>query len=202
MAEMCNCGARLPSGASFCPNCGRPLEPGYAQERVRPEPKLTRQQSVRSGTIPDYLRAAVVPAACAVAFRIVASLAGPVMGAVAIAAMIPAGGVAVKRLSRSITPVTSAWQGFGVGALTGLLCFLPSLVVQVVTHVAQGREPMLEMLQQQASPMAGALMSALEDPAIFALVIILGLFVEACGLVVVAGAGGSLAAWAESRAAA
>ena len=203
MADRCSCGSRYPRGASFCPNCGRPLVEGLVPEvgaEVEP-PSAEEPSPAPSATLPDCFRAAIPPAVCGVLLRFGLGLLAPVLAPLAFLVMIPAGSVAVRRLSRSVAPVGSAWQGFGVGALTGLLCFVPSLVVQVASHVAQGRQSMLEVLRRQleGSPMADALMSALDDPAVFAAVIALGLFVEACGLVVIAGAGGALAAWTEIR---
>ncbi len=202
MAERCSCGSILPARASFCPNCGRPLVPGLGEVSQAPAPEPVVESAPRSASLADCLRAAVLPAACAVFLRFALGLASPSIALLAFGAVLPAGGAAVWRLTQRAVPVRSVWQGFGVGALTGLVCFLPSLLVQIATFSAQGRDAMLEAFrrQQEGSPMGSALVSVLEDPTMFAMVIAAGLFVEACSLAVVAGAGGALAAWTQTRA--
>ncbi len=149
----------------------------------------------------DYVRAAIPPALGAVVLRLAIVALSPALSVLAFAVPGAAGYMSVRLFEQRSAPIGGIWQGCGLGALTGLLCFLPSLVVQLATFAMEGRESVLSALreQEQGSPMVTAALAALEDPLVFALVIAFGIFVEACLLLAVSGAGGALAAKASVR---
>lgn len=82
-----------------------------------------------------------------------------------------------------------------MGALTGLLCFVPSFLMQVGVILVNGKEAVLGPLREQAEglPAAAEFAGLLEDPTVFAMVIGFGLLFEAIALIGVSAAGGAVA---------
>ena len=202
MIANCTCGSPLPPGASFCPRCGRPLAPGVGEPEERLEPTVPPEPAPRQLTAKDYFRAVGPPAIVGIALRFVVSALALLVGLGEFAAMLGFGVVwlaahyAVRRFEQRVAPISGLWHGFGVGALTGLLCYLPSLVTQLAVLGGQGQEAFLEALREQAensSLIAGAV-TALEDPTIFWGALAFTILVEAMVLTAGAGAFGALAA--------
>ena len=202
MAAKCSCGSPLPPNACFCPRCGRPLAPGAGQPAVPLEQPAQPEPGPATLTARDYLKAAG-PAAClGVALRFAVGTLALIIGLGEFAALLGFAAVwlvahhAVRRFERKVAPISGLWHGFGVGALTGLLCYVPSLVMQLAMLGGQGREAFLGALREQAensSLIAGAV-TALEDPAVFWLALAFTTLVEAMVLTAGAGAFGALAA--------
>jgi hypothetical protein len=156
----------------------------------------------RQLTAKDYFRAVGPPAIAGIALRFVVSALVLLVGLGEFAAMLGFGVVwlvahyAVRRFEKRVAPISGLWHGFGVGALTGLLCYLPSLVTQLAVLGGQGQEAFLEALREQAessSLIAGAV-TALEDPTVFWGALVFTILVEAMVLTAGAGAFGALAA--------
>lgn len=109
-----------------------------------------------------------------------------------------AGFVAVRQFEQRHAVEQSGWQGCALGALVGLLCFIPSFLLQVGVIATQGKEAVLGPIRDQAEslPMASEMAQLLEDPFVFAMTIAFGLLLEGVVLVGVSGAGGAIAATA------
>ncbi len=202
MATRCTCGSSLPPGASFCPGCGRPLIPGLGEPAVPFEPQAQPEPAPQELTSRDYLRAVGLPAIAGMSLRFLLSALVSLFGLGLAAAMLGIGVVwlaayyAVRRFEQRVAPVSGSWHGFGVGALTGLLCYLPTLVTQLAVLGGPGQEAFLEALQEQAqdSPIIAGAATALEDPTVFWGAMALTILVEATVLVAGAGGFGALAA--------
>ena len=184
MDSYCTCGSLIPAGASFCPNCGRALRPGAIEIDHAP------------AGIEAYLRAAFVPALCAMFLRFAVGVAGPLLAILSYLIPGGAGFASVRLFEKRHRRLQSVWEGLGLGALTGLLCFLPSLILQLSVLAIQGKEAILDPLRAQTErfPMAAEMADMLEDPLVFAITIAFGLTVEAVLLLGVAGSGGAIAA--------
>ena len=88
----------------------------------------------------------------------------------------------------------AAGQACGLGALSGLLCFLPSGLLQAAVIAVQGKEAVLGPLREQAEGLPAVdIVGFLEDPAVFAVVVLFGLLFEAVALIGMAAAGGAIA---------
>lgn len=202
MATHCTCGSPLPPGASFCPRCGRPLVPGVGEPEVPFEPPAQPEPAPRELTAKDYIRAIGPPAIAGMSLRFLLSALVSLFGLGFVAAMLGIGVVwlaayyAVRRFEQRVAPVSGLWHGFGVGALTGLLCYLPTLVTQLAVLGGPGQEAFLEALQEQAqdSPIIAGAATALEDPTVFWGAMVLTILVEATVLVAGAGGFGAVAA--------
>ena len=197
MDSYCTCGSPIPVAASFCPNCGRPLRPGVVETDHAPEapaPEI-HAQSAPTG-IDAYLRAAFVPALCAMFVRFAVGVAGPLFAILSYLIPGGAGFASVRLFEKRYRCLQSVWEGFGLGALTGLLCFLPSLILQLSVLAVQGKEAILGPLRAQAEqfPMASEMADMLENPLVFAVTVTFGLAVEAVLLLGVAAGGGAVAA--------
>ena len=202
MVTHCTCGSPLPPGASFCPRCGRPLVPGAGEPEVPPQPPAQPEPVPRELTARDYLRAIGPPAIAGMSLRFLLSALVSLVGLGLIAAMLGIGVVwlagyyAVRRFGERVAPVSGLWHGFGVGAVTGLLCYLPTFVTQLLVLGGPGQEAFLEAMQEQAreSPLIAGAATALEDPAVFWGAMALTMLVEATVLLAGAGGFGALAA--------
>lgn len=202
MVANCTCGSPLPPGASFCPRCGRPLVPGVGEPEVPFELPEQPESVPRELTAKDYLRAIGPPAIAGMSLRFLLSALVSLIGLGFAAAMLGIGVVwlvayyAVRRFEQRVAPVSGLWHGFGVGALTGLLCYLPTLVTQLAVLGGPGQEAFLEALREQAqeSPIIAGAATALEDPTVFWGAMVLTILVEATVLVAGAGGFGALAA--------
>ncbi len=142
-----------------------------------------------------YLRAAFLPALGATLLRFTFGVLSPLLALFSYLVPGAAGYVAVRFFEKRNSSVTRSWLGCGLGALTGLLCFLPSFVLQLSTIMIQGKEGYLGAIREQADdlPMATEMLQILEDPAVFAMVIVFGLVLEGLVLLLVSAAGGALA---------
>ena len=202
MVARCSCGSPLPPGASFCPRCGRPLAPGVGEPEVPFERPAQPEETPRELNAKDYLHAVGPPAIVGIALRFFISALVLLVGLGEFAAMLGFGAVwlvahyAVRRFERRVAPISGIWHGFGVGALTGLLCYLPTLLTQLAVLGGQGQGAFLEALREQAgnSPLIAGAVTALEDPTVFWAAFFLTILVEALVLVAGAGAFGALAA--------
>ena len=202
MVANCTCGSPLPPGASFCPRCGRPLVPGVGEPEVPFELPGQPESVPRELTAKDNLRAVGPPAIAGMSLRLLLSALVSLIGLGFAAAMLGIGVVwlvayyAVRRFEQRVAPVSGLWHGFGVGALTGLLCYLPTLVTQLAVLGGPGQEAFLEALREQAqeSPIIAGAATALEDPTVFWGAMVLTILVEATVLVAGAGGFGALAA--------
>ncbi len=213
MTGYCTCGSPLPGSASFCPNCGRPLTPGIgeaAEPRQAPQvhdvatdPPVEESPPRAAVGADAYLRAAFLPALVAMFLRFGLGVMSPLLAMLSYLVPCGAGFVTVRSFEKRQRMVRSVWEGLGLGALTGLLCFLPSLFLQLSVLATQGKEAVLGPIRDQVEqfPMATDVASMLEDPFIFAMTIAFGLTVEAFLLLAVSGIGGAIAATAGRRAA-
>ena len=202
MATHCTCGSPLPRDASFCPRCGRPLVPGVGEPEVPFELPAQPESAPPKLTARDYLRAIGPPAIVGMSLRFLLSALVSLFGLGLVAAMLGIGVVwlvayyAVRRFEQRVAPVSGWWHGFGLGALTGLLCYLPMLVTQLAVLGGPGQEAFLEAMREQAqdSPIIAGAATALEDPTVFWGAMVLTILVEATVLVAGAGGFGALAA--------
>ena len=195
MATHCSCGSPLPDGAYFCPRCGRPLAPG-AGEPADPyeqpsEPSVGLPEPARPGR-EAYFRAAIFPALGAMLLRLSMSIASPWLALFSFLVPGAAGYLTVRLYEQRHALVRSRWQGCGLGALAGLLCFVPSFLLQIAVILTEGREAVLGPMREQAGnlPMGSEMVEFLEDPAVFAMTVAFGLLFEAIVLVGISGAGG------------
>ncbi len=199
MDAYCTCGSPLPEGAAFCPRCGRPLVLGVGEPVHRREIEAASGAQGLPGTAGlgagAYLRAAIVPALCAIFLRFVVGLLNPLFGLLSFLIFGGAGYAAVRAFETRNGAVTGVWRGCGIGALTGLLCFLALLATQVAVIAAEGREAILGQIREQAEALPGAsdLAQVLEDPFLFAITIAFSLFLEAVFVLVFSSAGGAIA---------
>ena len=153
MDSYCTCGNPIPAGASFCPNCGRPLRPGVVEVDRVPEPAAPEVLTQNAPTGMDaYLRAAFVPALCAMFLRFAVGVAGPLLAILSYLIPGGAGFASVRLFEKRHRRLQSVWEGLGLGALTGLLCFLPSLILQLSVLAIQGKEAILDPLRAQTEP--------------------------------------------------
>jgi hypothetical protein len=211
MFTRCTCGSRLPGDASFCPNCGRPLRPGVGEAaEPREAPAFDESSSdpppeelAWRGTVglDEYLRAAFLPALCAMFLRFALGVMGPLLAALSYLIPCGAGYASVRLFEKRRAMLKSTTQGCYIGAWTGLLCFLPSLFLQLSILATHGKEAVLGPIRDQAEtfPMATDVATMLEDPFVFAVTVTFGLAVEALLLVAASGIGGALAAGVSVR---
>ena len=175
---------------------------GVGEPEVPLELPTLPESAPREVTARDYLRAIGPPAIVGMSLRFLLSALVSLFGLGIMAAMLGIGVVwlvayyAVRRFEQRVAPVSGLWHGFGVGALTGLLCYLPTLVTQLAVLGGPGQEAFLEALRQQAqdSPIIAGAATALEDPTVFWGAMVLTILVEATVLVAGAGGFGALAA--------
>lgn len=199
MDAYCTCGSPLPQGAAFCPRCGRPLAPGVGGRLDRWEGEVASVAEGRPGDagfgVRAYIRAALVPALFAIFLRFVVGLLHPLFGLLSFLIFGGAGYAAVRAFETRNGAVTGVWRGCGIGALTGLLCFLVLLATQIAVIATEGREAILGQIREQtdALPWASDLARVLEDPFMFAMTIAFSLFLEALFLLVFSSAGGAIA---------
>ena len=198
MATHCTCGSPLPEGASFCPRCGRPLLPGVGEPAGDSEvpaypagPSPSSDRPAREA----WLQAAFLPALGAMFLRLAMGAAGPWLALFSFLVPAGAGYLTVRRFEHRNGRVHRTWEGCGLGALTGLLCFVPSFLMQVGVILVNGKEAVLGSLREQAEglPAAAEFAGLLEDPTVFAMVIGFGLLFEAIALIGVSAAGGAVA---------
>ena len=198
MATHCTCGSPLPDGAYFCPRCGRPLAPGVGEPADPSEPLGEPSAGLPEPARPGreaYVRAAFFPALGAMLLRLALGIASPWLALFSFLVPGAAGYFTVRLFEQRHAVVRSGWQGCGLGAVAGLLCFIPSLLLQVSVILTQGKEAVLGPMREQAEslPMASDMVQFLEDPAVFATTVAFGLLLEAIVLVGISGAGGAMA---------
>ena len=128
--------------------------------------------------------------------RLAMGVASPWLALISFLAPGAAGYVTVRLFEQRHSAVRSGWQGCGLGAVAGLLCFIPSFLLQVGVILTQGKEAVLEPMREQTEslPMASDMVEFLEDPAVFAMTVAFGLLFEAILVVGISGAGGAIAA--------
>ena len=194
MNEFCTCGAALPPGAGFCPKCGRPTGTLPA---VEPDPPPPGASSGSSETDKfeinnvEHIRAAVFPAGLA------AFLASIPFAAFLCFVWYPlAGFLTVFGLRRRTGATPPPAKGAGLGALTGLLSFVISLIIQALSLLLAGQDEIMEVLKQQAGQFGGGeeIAKLLENPALLAAALIFGLAVQCVVSVGFCAVGGALAA--------
>ncbi len=196
MVAHCTCGSPLPDGASFCPRCGRPLHAGIGEPFERAFEARDEPSAQLPPGMDAYVRAAFLPALGAVCVRL-AILGGGALFAW-LGYLVPggAGFLAVRRFEKRHPVAQGGWQGFGIGALTGLACFVPSFLLLVSVLATQGREAILGPMRDQVESLGlgSEVQRLLEDPAVFAMMMAFSMAFEALLLVLTAGAGGAIAA--------
>ncbi len=128
--------------------------------------------------------------------RLAMGVASPWLALFSFLAPGAAGYVTVRLFEQRHSVVRSGWQGCGLGAVAGLLCFIPSFLLQVGVILTQGKEAVLGPMREQTEslPMASDMVEFLEDPAVFAMTVAFGLLFEAILVVGISGAGGAIAA--------
>ena len=193
MDGFCTCGAALPPGAGFCPRCGRPTGTVAGVEPDPPPPGASleppRNDQFETGKA-EHIRAAVFPAGLA-AFLSSIQYIGFLCflwtrrpGVVCFFSWRGRGAAA--------PPVS---KGAGLGALTGLLSFVISLVIQALSLLLAGGAEIVQALQQQAEQFGGGeeIAKLLENPALLAVILIFGLAVQCIVAVGFCAVGGALA---------
>lgn len=193
MDEFCTCGAALPSGAGFCPRCGRPTG---TLPQIEPDPPAAgasgetgRADKSEGGNV-EHIRAAIFPAGLA-AFLASIPLAGflcflwyPLAGFLTV--------FSLRRRGAGVPPVS---KGVGLGALTGLLSFVISLVIQSLSLLLAGQDEIMEALKQQTGQFGGEeIAGLLENPALLAAILLFGLAAQCAAAVGFCAVGGALAA--------
>lgn len=145
---------------------------------------------------PDWrasLLAAGPPGLAAGCLRLVLGLASPWLALLAFLVPGLAGCLAVIRYRQRYGEISSGWQACAVGALAGLLCFLPSCLLQLTVLATQGAEAILGPMRDQAGwvSMPAETVGLLEDPVVFAIVVTFGLLFDAVVSVGLAAVGGT-----------
>lgn len=210
----CTCGSAFPEGASFCPNCARPLWPGAGEaseswedspdEEIDFEPTAEQRGWREEDGSDGQLKAAYVPAICAVVLRFGLAMMSPLLAMLSYLIPCGAGFATVRLFEKRERIVDSVPEGGGIGAMTGLLCLLPSVFLQLFVLAIRGKEAVLAPISDQAGtvPLLGDLLNLLQDPIYFAIAVAFGLALD--GLLLLAGAcaGGMIAAKLSRNAAA
>jgi hypothetical protein len=206
------CGHSIEDGKPFCPECGAP-QIRVAISEASAEPALAADRGVAALThamepgplgIPaNYLSLSsshsLRPCALAAAIAAVPMFFGlnPFLAALG------TGFLAVAFFRRGLGAVTSAGSGAKLGALSGLLLFGVSTVLQTlaVTLLHKGAElrgEMMEKIQQAAArypgPEAQPFLDFVRSPNGFAMMMVASVIFGFVAFVVLGGCGGALAA--------
>ena len=196
MASYCTCGSPLPEGASFCPNCGRPLVPGIGEPAVPPpEPAKEEPPATNLHRSEAFLKASVLPALCAIFLRVVLVAPNPLY--ILLSYLIPAGAgyAAVRIFEKRYVSLPKISLGGALGLLTGMQCALAFLILNSMVILSQGKEVLLAPLRDhpEMSSLAPQVAEALEDPGIFVAAVAIAFFIDAALVVGSAAAGGAVA---------
>ncbi len=194
MDDFCTCGAALPPGAGFCPRCGRPTGTIPSVEPDPPPPGASQGSSSADKfeiAKVEHIRAAVFPAGLAAFLSSI-----PLAGFLCFLWYPLAGFLTVFGLRRRIGATPAVSKGTGLGALTGLLSFVISLIIQSLSLLLAGQDEIMEALKQQAGQLGGGeeIARLLENPALLAVVLLFGLAVQCVVAVGFCAVGGALAA--------
>jgi len=189
----CTCGERLPPRANFCPNCARPtgnlppVEPDPPEEVAIPIPDPAEESEI--GSV-ENIRAAVFPAGLA---AFLASI--PLVGFLCFVWYPLAGFLTVFAFRRRLGSTPPLRKAAGLGALTGLISFVITLVLQAITFLMAGDGEIMEALQKQAAQIGGgdAVAKFFENPAMVGAAIIFGLVLQSIIAGGFSAAGGALA---------
>jgi hypothetical protein len=200
MPSRCTCGAELHPNALFCHQCGRPVreEPLAAEpEHIEEPPQATA--APRIGPVgfgnPVAVRAAYLPA-------IMASLL-TLMPGVSLLCFVwyPAAGFLACYLYRRRSGIDlRAVEGAKLGALTGLFSFAASLLVSTIAYLVSSGADFGESFRQaveqsnQPAEIQRQMSVLLNNPAMLAVIVALGLalwFFIAVGFTAAGGAIGA-----------
>ena len=196
MASHCTCGSPLPAGASFCPNCGRPLAPGVGEPAVPPqEPAAEEPPAKNLRRSEAFLKASILPALCAIFLRVVLVAPNPLY--VLLSYLIPAGAgyAAVRIFEKRYLSLPKISLGGALGLLTGMQCALAFLILNSMVILSQGKEVLLAPLRDhpEMSALAPQVAEALEDPGIFVAAVAIAFCIDAALVAGSAAAGGAVA---------
>ena len=194
MDEFCTCGAALPSGAGFCPRCGRPTGtlPEVEPDPPAPDASPGVDRADKSlGVNAEHIRAAVFPAGLAAFLSSI-----PVVGFLCFIWYPLAGFLTVFSVRKRFGAAQADSAGTKLGALTGLLSFVISLVIQALSLLLAGHGEIAQVLQQQAGQFGGGeeIAQLLGNPALLAAALLFGLAVQCAAAVGFCAVGGALAA--------
>jgi hypothetical protein len=206
------CGHSIEDGKPFCPDCGAPqirvaiseVSADAATAADRAVPALP--QDMEAG--PLGIPAAFLPLSwphslrsCALAAAVAAV---PIFfGLNPFLAALGAGFLAVVFFRRGLGAVTSAGSGARLGALSGLLLFGVSTVLQILAVAllhkgAEVRSEMMEKIQQAAArypgPEVQPFLDFVRSPNGFAIMMVASVIFGFVAFVVLGGCGGALAA--------
>lgn len=145
---------------------------------------------------PDWrvsLLAAGPPGMAAGCLRLALGLVSPWLAVLAFLVPGLAGCLAVIRYRQRNGQISRAWQACVLGALAGLVCFLPSCLLQLTVLASQGAEAILGPMRDQAGwlSMPAETVGFLEDPVVFAVVVAFGLLFDAVVSIGLAAVGGT-----------
>ena len=189
----CTCGERLPPRANFCPNCARPtgnlphIEPDPPQEVAIPIPDPAEESEI--GSV-ENIRAAVFPAGLAAFLSSI-----PLIGFLCFIWYSLAGFLTVFAFRRRLGATPPLRKAAGLGALTGFISFVITLILQAITFLMAGEGEIMEALQKQAALISGGdeVAKFFENPAMGGAVIIFGLVLQSIVAVGFSAVGGALA---------
>ena len=196
MPTHCTCGSPLPEGASFCPNCGRPLAPGIGEPAAPPQEPVKEEPPVQNWRRSEaFLKASLIPALCAIFLRVV--LVAPTPLSMLFSYLIPAcaGYAAVRIFEKRYISLPKISMGGALGLLTGMQCALAFLILNSMVIMSQGKEVLLAPLRDhpEMSSMAPQVAEALEHPGTFVTAVAIVFFVDAALVAGSAAAGGAVA---------
>lgn len=189
----CTCGERLPPRANFCPNCARPtgnlphIEPDPPEEVAIPIPDPAEQSEI--GSV-ENIRAAVFPAGLAAFLSSI-----PLISFLCFIWYPLAGFLTVFAFRRRLGVTPPLRKAAGLGALTGLISFVITLILQAITFLVAEEGEIMEALQKQAAQIGGGdeVAKFFENPAMVGGAIIFGLVLQSIIAVGFSALGGALA---------
>ncbi len=190
----CTCGERLPPRANFCPNCAKPtgalpnIEPDPPAPVESPIPVAAEEPEI--GSV-ENIRAAIFPAGLAAFLSSI-----PFVGFLCFIWYPLAGFVTVFAFRRRLGATPPLRKAIGLGALTGLLSFVITLVLQAISFLMAGQGEIMEALRKQAAGFGGGdeVAKFFESPALVGAAIIVGLVIQSVAAVGFSAIGGALAA--------
>ena len=200
MPEYCTCGTQLVEGARFCHKCGRPTsgEPELPVEAPRiilaPPVFPPAPDSSVSFANPIVLRIAFAAAALSILLDSI-----PLLNLLCIIWAMGAGFMSVWMYSKRTGHPVSVSSGAKLGWITGVFSFVISTILVTTTLVLNGQKLAEEFRRQFTAtwsndPRYTDVLSAFQNPATFATMIIFVLFCFFLLLSLASVAGGAIGA--------
>jgi hypothetical protein len=196
MPEFCTCGTQLVEGARFCHKCGKPTsdEPEIRIETPRiilTPPVLAPMAAPVTFANPVALRMAFAAATLSILLDSI-----PLLNLLFIIWAMGAGFMAVWMYRRRTGLPLSVGNGAKLGWITGVFSFVISTILTTMTVVLGGQKLADDYRNQMKEfwPKDPQLLSAFQDPAAFATIIIFALVFLFVLLSIASVAGGALGA--------